>query len=242
MRTEFPVKDEDIQRLRVRVLRDLAASQYPREALASIAMKHDITFDDAKALVERHGWPEARSMGRAADALEGKLPAPVPPAPSTGAGFEVFDRKRAAPSTRQDAPRPTPMANGTELLIVSAEKSAKARTRRLAAKVREDLGVLRDLVVAERKETEAAKVKAEETARLKAEVAELEQQLAAKKAALRPPSKPKQSQPKPASQRDSKAIRAWAAENGVECPGFGRVPQPVVEAYEAAHPSEGVSE
>lgn len=223
MRTGFPVRDEDILKLKIQILRELSASPYPREELPKIAMKHGITFDDAKALVERHGWPEARSMGRAADALEGKMPAPTAAGP---------------------APKPTPRTNGTELLIADAKKSTKARTRRLATKVHEDLGALRDLMLAERKEAEAAQAKAEETARLKAEVAELERQLAEKKAALRPTAgkKPKLSAPKPSRPNVNKVIRAWAAEQEISCPGFGRIPAEVVEAYRAAHPSEGVSE
>lgn len=37
-----------------------------------------------------------------------------------------------------------------------------------------------------------------------------------------------------ASGVDPKAVRAWAAANGVECGPIGRVPRPVVEQYLAA--------
>jgi Lsr2 len=33
-------------------------------------------------------------------------------------------------------------------------------------------------------------------------------------------------------------IRAWAKENGVECPAKGKVPQVVRDAYDAAHAAE----
>ena len=227
MRTGFPVSDEGILKLKIQILRELSAALYPREALPKIAMKHSITVDDAKALVERHGWPDAGAMGRAAEVLDGNAPAP-PPLKVAGNGAPTRTPRPAEPSW-------TPPASGTEQLITSGEKSAKARTRRLAAKVREDLKELRELVIAERKEAEAAKVKAEETARLKAEVADLERQLAAKKAALRPAG----AKPKAKRTEDAKQIRAWAAEQGIDCPALGRLPVDVVMEYRRAHTTEG---
>ena len=237
MRTGFPVSDEEILALKVKVLRDLAAAQYPREALGAIALKYDLSFDDARALVQQHGWPEARSMGKAADVLEGKIPAEPerPKVPLNGASGA---RTTESASALAAPPKPTPNANGTELMIAAAEKSTKARTRRLAIKVRKDLAELQGLVVAERKEAEAAQVKAEETARLKAEVAELELELAQKKALLRPTAA-KRSEPAKPRDDSAKKIRAWAADNDIACAASGRVPQQVVEAYQAANPSEG---
>ena len=228
MRTEFPVSDAGILKLKIQILRELSASPYPREALPLLAAKHGITVDDAKALVERHGWPDAGAMGRAAEVLDGKAPAAPPPKVAGNGAATTAAVSLAAP------PKPTPQANATEQMIAAAEKSAKARTRRLATKVRGDLAELRGLVIAERKEAEAAQVEAEKKARLEAEVAELELELAQKKALLRPAGvKPKR---KPRTD-DAKKIRAWAAENGVACAGSGRVPAEVVEAYERAHPS-----
>lgn len=37
---------------------------------------------------------------------------------------------------------------------------------------------------------------------------------------------------------DTKTIRTWAAENGVDCPSKGRIPQAIVEAYIKAHPAD----
>lgn len=34
---------------------------------------------------------------------------------------------------------------------------------------------------------------------------------------------------------DPSAIRAWAAVNGIECPGRGRIPQSVRDQFNAAH-------
>ena len=225
MRTEFPVSDAGILKLKIQILRELSAAPYPREALPLLAAKHGITVDDAKALVERHGWPDAAAMGRAAEVLDGNAP---PPSKTPANGAPTRAVRPAEPSW-------TPPASGTEQLITSGEKSAKARTRRLAAKVREDLKELRELVIAERKEAEAAKVKAEETARLKAEVADLERQLAQKKAALRPAG----AKPKAKRTEDAKQIRAWAAAQGIDCPALGRLPVDVVMEYRRAHTTEG---
>ena len=231
MRTEFPVSDAGILKMKIQILRELSAAPYPREALPLLAAKHGITVDDAKALVERHGWPDAGAMGRAAEVLDGNAPAAPPP--------KVAGNGAPTRTVRPTEPSWTPPASGTEQLITSGEKSAKARTRRLAAKVRDDLKELRDLVIAERKEAEAAAAKAADTARLKAEVADLERQLAEKKASLRPAPRAAGSKPAKPRNDDAKKIRAWAAEHGVACEAFGRIPAEVVEAYERAHPSEG---
>lgn len=221
----FPVNDEAIVKLKVQILRELSASPYPREDLPKLAAKHGITLGDAKALVERHGWPNPDAMGRAAEALDtngrarGSAPVPV---------------KRTAPADQSW----TPPATGTEQLIASGEKSAKARTRRLAAKVREDLNVLRELVVAERQEAETIAAKARQAELLRVEVAELERQLAEKKAALRPAKKAATGTTATASPA-AKDIRAWAAAHSIACPAFGRVPADVVEAYELANNSMG---
>ena len=208
MRTEFPVTDEAIKALRIRVLRDLSAAPYPREALPYIAQEQRISHEDAKALVEKHGWPDRGAMGRAADVLEGKRepdpagpkpgpkPKPVePPVLTPNAPEkpqEIIARRIAADTAKPtwDTAKPTwdPPANTTQLLR-AGDKSAKARTRRLAEKVRADLRTLSDLVAAERKETEAAKAQAkaaaEQEAKLLEEIAELQARIDERKKLLR---------------------------------------------------------
>ena len=39
----------------------------------------------------------------------------------------------------------------------------------------------------------------------------------------------------PAPARDWKAIRAWAADSGLDCPATGKVPNAIVDAYDQAH-------
>ena len=67
-------------------------------------------------------------------------------------------------------------------------------------------------------------------AELRAERDRLKRQLADVEAALRAPAS------KPAQQaRDWKQIRAWAADNNIDCPATGKVPNAVVDAYDQAH-------
>lgn len=71
----------------------------------------------------------------------------------------------------------------------------------------------------------------DEKAAARAEVERLEQQLRDAKAKLRGSG---EQVPLVGPAVDSKAIRAWAARNGVDCPSVGPVPQRVVDAYQAA--------
>lgn len=209
--SEFPTSDADIRALRVKILRALAASAHPRMAIGSVAGHNGLTVDDVKSLIKDYGWPEPHEMARHVLELQGQ----TPPAP------------RPARPTPQP---PAAQGNGTERLLDAADKSGRARTRNLAAKIREHLKDLREMVILERREAEAAAAAAAERARLKAEVDELEKQLAQKKALLKP-SAPKKS---PKAAAGNRVIRDWAAAQSVACPSFGRIPRDVVEAYELA--------
>lgn len=211
--SEFPTSDADIKALRVKILRALAASPHPRMAIGSVAGHNGLTVDDVKSLIKDYGWPEPHDMARHVLELQGQTP-PAPPRPA------------------QPTPQPpAAQGNGTERLLDAADKSSRARTRNLAAKIREHLKDLRELVILERREAEAADAAAAERARLKAEVDELEKQLAQKKALLKP-STPKKTTPKASA--GNRVIRDWAAAHGVACPSFGRIPRDVVEVYELA--------
>jgi Lsr2 protein len=126
-----------------------------------------------------------------------------------------------------------------EDLLAKAATSENTRTQALGEKVR---AMLADL---------AGRVDAEESERqLLAEIAELEQVMAAKRGRLRGLRRPAAGPPTATPTADSaestataawtsappspKEIRAWARTNGVECNALGRVPQHVVDAYLAA--------
>lgn len=238
---EFPVKDEDIKALRLKVLRALAVATYPKEAIAPLASQHGLTVPDLKSLIDGHGYPDKAAMARHVIELSNGTAVPAPAdkpqrplaAPAVvGAPpqFEVFPRASATTPGLPDA--------RIETLLNAASKSEKARTRRLGVRVHELVAELRGLVNTEAQEREASAKERAEKERLLAEVKQLEEQLAAKKAALRTPVK--KASGTPAAKSDNAAIRAWAATQDIECPGFGRVPAAVREAYEAAaHPEAG---
>ncbi|MSZ76797.1 MAG: ParB/RepB/Spo0J family partition protein [Actinobacteria bacterium] len=56
--------------VRAAILRSVAQSRYPREALASVASNHNLTLAQVKGVVEQHGWPLPQSMLKAAALLE----------------------------------------------------------------------------------------------------------------------------------------------------------------------------
>jgi predicted trehalose synthase len=59
-----------------------------------------------------------------------------------------------------------------------------------------------------------------EAARLEARLAEIKSQISGKQTAAS------------ATSVDTKAVRAWAASQGLECPARGRVPRSVMDAYQ----------
>jgi hypothetical protein len=256
---EFPVNDEDIKALRLRLLRALAAAQYPKEAIGPIAANNGLQVGDVKSLVNGYGYPDKGEMARHVIELSGGKPAGPPATPQqvvarrpeplpTITREQVVGPARpavsVAPVPEQPAERP-PLSDAAaaalgvktdtrvETLLSAASKSSKARTRRLGVRIHELVAELRGLVNTETAEREAAEKAAAEQAKLRAEVEQLEQQLSAKKALLDKPSSrtPKQAA---ADGTPPKEIRAWAAANGIECPAVGRLPGAVVEAYEAA--------
>lgn len=212
----FPVSDEAIRALRLKVLRSLVATSHPEHALGAIAGNNDLTIDDAKALVSAYGFPDHKEMRRYIFELDRPgSPSPAPSAP------------RVQPCPAIPHPSPDDRTGG---LLQDAEQSTKHRTLRLARQIRRLVAELADLVKAETKERQLAEAVERRRTELAAEVADLEAQLAAKKAALKPIAG-KASTPK---RSDSKAIREWAMKHSIDCPKVGRVPADVVEAYDLA--------
>ena len=252
---EFPVNDADIKALRLKLLRALAAAAYPKEAIGPIAANNGLQVGDVKSLVGAYGYPDKAEMARHVIELSGGKPAAPPqvaarrPEPlPTITREQVVGPARPVVSVasvpEQPAERP-PLSDASaaalgvktdtrvETLLNAASKSSKARTRRLGVRIHELVAELRGLVNTETAEREAAAKAEEEKAKLRAEVEALEQQLSAKKALLGKPSS-RASKPAAVAGTPPKEIRAWAAENGVEFPAFGRIPGSVVEAYAAA--------
>lgn len=124
----------------------------------------------------------------------------------------------AVPSERPTVTTPPPTSNLD--LISRAKASGASRIVRLAEKAEADLAALR-----------AALTEHEAQAEARAKVDRLKAELAAAQEALRPR---KQSA---AAKPDTKAIRAWARQNGHTVPDRGTLPAAVVDAYTEAHPA-----
>ena len=117
--------------------------------------------------------------------------------------------------------RQEPPMQPAQTLAQRAAATGDARVLALHAKAKEAQERLRAAV-------EAWEAKSEARQR----IADLKQQLAEARAALKG-GKPSPNGSAPAT-GDAKAVRAWAAANGVDCPRTGKVPNHVRHAYEEA--------
>lgn len=218
------------------ILRDLAAGRPPGD----VAFDQDLDREVVLRVGSAHGYPDRTKLAWAADVLAGEAkdhgptgePRPAPPA--------------AASPDRQ----PT--------LIERGRRSPRKATQRLAERAHD---AMRRLAEALQADEHAARVKAEqdaEKARVLAEVRRLERQLAEARARLTGrPAAPGEAATAPAGTTrrsaaarhsavrdaglDPKIVRTWARETGVDCPAAGKVPGRVVQAYLAAHPTEGAA-
>ena len=123
---------------------------------------------------------------------------------------------------------------GADDLLHRAESSTSKRTRNLRDRITADLldldGRLRAEVLERAEQEKAEKVRAA----AEAELAKAREALA--RAEERARQAGAKTSTRTAFQRDHdpKAVRAWAATNGVTCPAKGRVPGPVVKAWRKA--------
>lgn len=202
-----------------------------------------------------HGWPRPESLAKAADVLARNLDADAKAGITERPDLERAVRAASEPAARPQAtPRPQPPAqrtvDTTTDLLHRGRASAKARTRNLADKIARDLSRLRDTIAEEERQAAA---KAERDAERQAaldRVREAERALREARAKLRTPAKakradaiktgqPRSGAPKPPS--PSALMRQWAAEQGLDCPSRGRVPQHIREAYASAHAKNGAA-
>lgn len=192
-----------------------------------------LTESQVSAIKRDHGWPDEKKMKWAVDILEKQVDA-VPTADRLKDATAVEPRPAPGPrvTSTPAAGGGTPAAADTTARILDAAKASdKARTRRLGEKITEQLEQLRTLVAEEQAERRAAAEKAAQAAANAKRIAELEAELAK---LTGKPVRSAKSSPTTATS-DSKAIRAWAAKAGVQCPAVGRVPQAVRDQYDAAH-------
>jgi hypothetical protein len=141
--------------------------------------------------------------------------APAPPSP-----LVVVPPVRRLQETQEVA------TSGIEALLVEAERSTNRKIVTAGGKVRTLVDQLRADLAADRQRTEA-----------EAEVKRLRAALAAAEKRLRGADTGRARTLPPTSGDGFRTadVRAWAAENGVDCPAMGRLPRAVVERYKAAN-------
>jgi hypothetical protein len=164
----------------------------------------------------------------------------VTPLQSDRPGRPVAGGIRLLTTAEPTAPQPEtdsrpeddrPDANSIEAMLAAADASSQQKLRTKAARLREQIIELAGLVEIE---AEARKVEAQ--------VKQLRDELQAAETALRALRHPATSTPKPAttpatvtSTREiTRAVRAWANTNGIEVNAHGRVPNDLVQRWQAA--------
>lgn len=173
----------------------------------SILLDFDIEGDDLVRFARNHGYGFNAASGRAQRIAK--------PRPDTH-----IDRPHPAPTLTSTAPETAmaaPVRPADANLVTEGLHHDSVKIRTLAGKAKETL----DKLAAAIDEHDSKAAALEKVQRLAAELEEA-------RAALRPGSAPK---------GDSAAIRAWARENGVDCPSRGTVPMSVREQYDEAQAS-----
>lgn len=144
--------------------------------------------------------------------------------------------QRANPASANGRPPPAPPAPAQTVaaiqkatdtiadLITRAVASEVPRLVRLADKIQDEVDQLEEQL----EEHERGRALRSEAEQLEARLNEIKQQLGVKRAASTAAA------PTGVRRTDNKAIREWAAANGIDCPGRGRIPAAVVARYEEA--------
>jgi hypothetical protein len=149
-------------------------------------------------------------------------------------GVRVLTSPRPIPAAEAE-PAATTEPDGIEKVLAAAEASSRQRTRTLGARVRQ---LIRDLEAA--LASEAAERKAEtRIAQLRAELAEAEQQLrnvrrSGPASTSTPGAAAGDSDQAAANRAVNRAVREWAAANGIACSQRGNVPRDVLAQWQAA--------
>lgn len=132
----------------------------------------------------------------------------------------VRDDPREFAPPRQERPMTQPAQNTIDNLLATARSNPSKRIQAAAKRAQDAVGRVRDLLAEDAGKAEA-----------RAKAKRLEAELRAAKAALKgsTPAAPAD------AQVDAKAVRAWAAEQGIDVPPVGRVPASVIEQYHAAN-------
>lgn len=136
------------------------------------------------------------------------------------------------PAHKRERRRPAVAQTDTDTLanlLDNGDASTRARTRKKAERARALLHELRVILNAEAEEDERVTQAAAEVERLTRELAEAKARMRGTTTLT------------VGSSISAAELRAWARENGVECPPMGRVPAAVREAYEAEADEQAAS-
>lgn len=232
-----------------------ARSATPQQQIA--ILKHLIGGKDFDAIAEilrlprdhvvdfarTHGYPDPDKMSWAVDVLSKKLTDAETTLPAGRPHADVVRHIRDTPTPPRPAAAAGPVPGVAKpdeirVLLNTAKAHPSKRIQSAADRVFDQLDKLRALIREDQEKNAAKRAAAAEKAKARAEIERLERELAAAKAKLRgttPTTKTATSTSSDASEVPAKTIRAWAAENDIECPAAGRIPGTVRAAYDDAH-------
>jgi len=229
--------------------RDILAAYFRGSSTEVIAKFAGCRTSTVVAVIESIAYskPRARELVLAYDharlnPLRATVPAPPPGTYATPALPTVEIKSARAPQvvvtripaiaadrrtlTLKESTMDDTKLMSTDTLLKTAETSGVPKAERLAKQIRGKLDDLAKLMEG-----------SAEQRRLAAEIAVLQKHLAERKAELAAASGKtlKNTTAAAAGKRDTKAIRAWALAKGITCPGHGRIPGYVLDAYDKAH-------
>jgi hypothetical protein len=217
---------------KVTLLKHLASGKGLDVVATIVGLKRDQVLD----IASHHGYPDKEKLAWAVDVLEKKLDDEQAELPDRTS--EVRREERAVAPRPAAVPTPTasPAATGAlEDLIATGKDHESKRIQSAANKVLDDLDRLRTLIREDAKKHAARRKAEREKAEARAEVERLKAQLAEAQAKLRGGSAPGKKTTTPTDGPTAADVRAWATNNGVDCPAVGRVPATVRAAYDDAH-------
>lgn len=222
---------------KVALLKHLASGKSPDVVATIVGLPRNQVIDVAS----HHGFPDRDKLAWAADILAKKVDEDAATqAVRTGPlehGLTIERGASAPPSPARPtaAPSVAPTAGGIEDLIATGKDHSSKRIQAAANKVLDDVDRLRNLLRDDEKKHAARRKAEREKAAARAEVERLEAQLAEAKAKLRGGKAPAKQAANAEGVPSAAEVRAWAAENDIQCPSVGRVPAAVRDAYDAAH-------
>lgn len=206
-------RGEDIDQIVKRINR-------PRDYINGLIMGVTFSRQYAAELVRAYDTTVNTTNGR--KAKEADMPAPKPaqrpsPVPPPSPTPPV-----PPPPTWTPPRQPIePAADPIEDILTRAHATAEPRLIKLATSIRAQLDQLTELLNAGERAAELRAAIARLNTERQAAQIELDKLVGKRTFSLNAGTRPG-------------VIRAWARQNGIPCPAMGRVPGPVVQAYEAA--------